>query len=339
MGDIMFKPIRVLIEEKALDYRRGAELLEEFQKEGVSIKIIKGARVSGIPGKTPQEMFYEGKNTLVIGVRAPSEFQSCKPSAHYMLPLVSGCSGMCEYCYLNTQLGKRPYSKIYVNVEEILNRADRYIEDRKPQITIFEGAATSDPIPVEKYSHGLASAIEHFGRSTLGYFRFVTKFTDVDSLLELQHNGHTTIRFSLNTEYVIKKFEHRVPGMMERIEAAFKVSKSGYPTGFIIAPVFLYEGWKKDYEKLIKIIGENFKESPPTFEVITHRFTKRAKDQILTTFPNTALPMEEESRKFKFGQFGYGKYVYQNEDIAEVKELFRKNLLKYFNEDSINYII
>lgn len=335
----MFKPTRVIIEEKALNYERGAQLLKEFEKEGISVKIVKGSRVTGIPGKTPQEMFYEGKNTLVIGVRAPSEFQSCKPSAHYMLPLVSGCAGMCEYCYLNTQLGKRPYTKIYVNVEDILMRADKYIEERKPEITIFEGAATSDPIPVEKYSHGLATAIEHFGKSKLGYFRFVTKFTEVDSLLNLQHNGRTTIRFSLNTEYVINKFEHRVAGMKERIEAAYRVSEKGYPIGFIIAPVFLYENWKDDYKELIRIIGENFKENPPFFEVITHRFTKRAKDQILTTFPNTTLPMEEESRKFKFGQFGYGKYVYQKEDIEAVKELFRENLLKYFSEDKINYII
>lgn len=335
----MFKPVRVIIEEKALNYERGNALLKELEKDGIDVKIAKGARVTGIPGKTPQEMFVEGKNTLVVGVRTTSEFQTCKPSAHYMLPLVSGCSGMCEYCYLNTQLGKKTYSKIYVNTEEILSRADRYIEERKPDITIFEGAATSDPVPVEKYSHGLATAIEHFGKSELGYFRFVTKFTDVDSLLNLSHNGHTTIRFSLNTEYVIKRFEHRVPGMRERIDAAFKVSDAGYPIGFIIAPVFLYDGWEDDYTNLISIIGEQFKENPPTFEVITHRFTKKAKDQILTTFPNTQLPMDEESRKFKFGQFGYGKYVYENEDINKVRELFKQNLLKFFNEKDIKYII
>jgi ribosome biogenesis GTPase len=118
----LFIPQRAIIEEKALEYERGNEILKELQRQDIEVKIIKGGRVSGIPGKTEQEMFYHGKNTLVVGVRKESEFQTCKPSAHYMLPLVSGCSGMCEYCYLNTQLGKRPYIKVYVNVDEILER-------------------------------------------------------------------------------------------------------------------------------------------------------------------------------------------------------------------------
>lgn len=46
---------------------------------------------------------------------------------------------MCEYCYLNTQLGKRPYTKVYVNVDEILEKALKYINERKPKSTIFEG--------------------------------------------------------------------------------------------------------------------------------------------------------------------------------------------------------
>ncbi|MDF2675211.1 MAG: spore photoproduct lyase, splB [Clostridiales bacterium] len=335
----MFKPQRVIIEEKALDYEGGKLLLEKFERENIDVKMIKGGRVSGIPGKTDQEMFFYGKNTLVVGVRKESDFQTCKPSAHYMLPIVSGCVGMCEYCYLNTQLGKRPYSKVYVNVEEILERADKYIEERKPHITIFEGAATSDPLPVERYGHGLSLAIKHFGRSELGYFRFVTKFDEVDPLLGLEHNGHTTIRFTLNTDRVIKEYEHKVPVATERIEASFKVSESGYPIGFIIAPVFLYDGWRSDYSNLITILGEKLRDSQPTFEVITHRFTKRAKDQILNTFPQTELPMNEEVRKFKYGQFGYGKYVYKDEDIDEVKIFFKENLGKYFKQENIRYII
>lgn len=335
----MFKPQRVIIEEKALEYERGKQLKEQFENEKIEVKIIHGGRVSGIPGKTDQEMYFHGKNTLVVGVRKESDFQTCKPSAHYMLPLVSGCAGMCEYCYLNTQMGKRPYSKIYVNVEEILEQADKYIEERKPEKTVFEGAATSDPLPVERYGHGLASAIEHFGKSQLGYFKFVTKFDEVDQLLELEHNGHTTIRFSLNTDRVIRQYEHKVPGAAERIEASFKVSERGYPVGFIIAPVILYDEWKKDYSKLINTLGQRLKGSNPAIEVITHRFTQRAKGQILKTFPGTELPMKEEDRKFKYGQFGYGKYVYKDEDMDEVRSFFKEEFMAYFSEENIKYII
>lgn len=336
----MFKPRRVIFEEKALEYKLGKELYSQFSKnKNIEIKISKNGRITGIPGKQHGEMYKEGKETLVVGIRKALEFQSCKPSAHYQLPLVSGCMGMCEYCYLNTQMGKKPYIKIHVNSDEILNKANEYINSRKPEITIFEGAATSDPIPVEAYSHALKDAIEFFGANPYGRFRFVTKYTDVDSLLNLKHNNRTMIRFSLNTNDAIKKFEHRTPILEKRIEAALKVSKSGYKIGFIIAPVFLYENWESEYKNLISNIADKFMGVPLEFEVISHRFTKRAKENIQNIFPETLLPMEESLRKFKYGQFGYGKYVYNKEQLNYMKEFFTDNITKYFGEDAINYII
>ena len=147
------------------------------------------------------------------------------------------------------------------------------------------------------------------------------------------------IRFSLNTNDAIKKFEHRTPILEKRIEAALKVSKSGYKIGFIIAPVFLYENWEREYKNLISNIADKFMGVPLEFEVISHRFTKRAKENIQNIFPETLLPMEESLRKFKYGQFGYGKYVYNKEQLNYMKEFFTDNITKYFGEDAINYII
>lgn len=73
--------------------------------------------------------------------------------------LVSGCMGQCEYCYLNTRLGDKPFVRVYVNIEEILDTATKYINERLPEITIFEGAATSDPVPVEPYTGSLRQSI------------------------------------------------------------------------------------------------------------------------------------------------------------------------------------
>ncbi|HHY32061.1 MAG TPA: spore photoproduct lyase, partial [Firmicutes bacterium] len=66
--------------------------------------------------KTFAERFFLSKRTMVVLVWKRRDFQTCRPSAHYQLPLVSGCPGLCEYCYLNTNLGRTPYVKVYVNV-------------------------------------------------------------------------------------------------------------------------------------------------------------------------------------------------------------------------------
>lgn len=46
---------------------------------------------------------------------------------------------------------------------------------------------------------------------------------------------------------------------------------------------------------------------PITFEVISHRYTTRAKNVINEVFPDNTLPMNDDERKYKYGQFGYGK--------------------------------
>lgn len=338
-----FEPKRVMFEQDALSYPLGRKLFDEFKVRDVEIAMLKSHnKVTGIPGKTPAQAFGEGKNTLVVGIRRTLKFESCKPSAHYQLPLVTGCSGMCTYCYLNTQLGKKPYIRVYVNVDEILEQCSKYIKEREPDITFFEGAATSDPIPVEPYTGSLRRTIEFFGQQPLGRFRFVTKFTDVDGLLDAEHNGHTTIRFSINADSVIQKYEHRTARLAERVAAAKKVMDSGYPIGFIIAPVMLFDNWKAEYEEALQELQRQLASHSSKeihFEVISHRFTARAKQNINEVFPENDLPMNEEERKYKYGQFGYGKYVYHKEQLADMEEFFRKRLTEIFPNAVIDYVI
>lgn len=302
----MFQPKRVFFEQKALEYPLGQQLYDRFKEARIPVSMIGSHnRVTGIPGKTPEEAYLEAKRTLVVGVRRTLEFSGCKPSAHYQLPLSTSCTGRCQYCYLQTTLGKKPYLRVYVNVDEILAQAEKYINRRAPEITYFEGAATSDPVPVEPYTGSLAKTIEFFGKQPLGRFRFVTKFTDVDTLLGINHQGHTHFRFSINSPKIIKAYEQGTPAAAARLQAARKVAGAGYPLGFLIAPIFYDENWQQDYSHLIRSLAAELGEAASTeltFELITHRFTASAKKRILEVFPNTTLPLNEENRVFKFGQ-------------------------------------
>jgi len=343
MQQYPYIPKRAFFEPASLEYPLGQKIYETLKNLGVPIqKTPSHNRVTGIPGKIPQEQYFGGKNTMVVGVRKSKDFQTCKPSAHYQLPLNTSCPGKCEYCYLNTTLGKKPYLRVYVNIEEILKRTEEYIDKNAPEITIFEGAATSDPLPTEPYTGNLARTIEFFAEQKYGLFRFVTKFTNVDSLLDIKHNKKTRFRFSLNSDYVISKFEHSTPSLGERINAARKVSEADYPLGFIIGPIISYAGFREEYHRLFSDLRETL--SPQafpdlTFELITHRFTTKAKKQILEVFPGTELPMDEAERQFKYGQFGYGKYVYPKEKMLELKEFFQGEIQKFFPQAEISYFV
>lgn len=342
----MFIPKRILFEKDALNYKIGKYIYQNFvTRKDIEIIELRGNKIAeNIPGDTLCDRYQEGKNTLVVGVKKGSKFQSCKPSAHYQLPLLSGCIGQCQYCYLNTNLGDKPYMRVNVNIDEILGQAEEYIKERLPEITIFEGSATSDPVPAEPYSNLLKQTIEYFSDSSNGRFRFVTKFTDIDTLLDIDHKGHTEIRFTLNTDKVIHDYERRTPSMDKRIEASIKVIRAGYPMGYLIAPVFLYDNWKEDYHKLLQKLKDSLPDQihyPLTFEVISHRYTTRAKNVINEIFPDNQLPMSEEERSYKYGQFGYGKYVYPKESLADINTFFQQEITSAFHdrEIEIKYII
>src|SRR5690554_4718281 len=204
----MFIPKRILFMKGSLDYQVGRQIHAYF-KDNSKVEIIElgihGIK-KNIPGDDISVFYRHGKRTLVVGIRRGMKFQTCKPSAHYQLPLMSGCIGQCEYCYLNTNLGERPYMRINVNIDDILTQAQDYIKERLPEKTIFEGSATSDPVPIEPYSHALQRTIKFFAQSQQGRFRFVTKYPDIDTLLDIEHKGNTEIRFTLNTNKVIKDF-------------------------------------------------------------------------------------------------------------------------------------
>ncbi|MBS4839874.1 spore photoproduct lyase [Clostridium sp.] len=340
----MFIPKRVIFEKDSLETEVGKNIYNKI-KNNPNIEIINASSnkiKSHIPSDNLFEQYKSGKQTLVVGKRKSLKFQTCKPSANYQLPLVSGCMGRCEYCYLNTQLGDKLFVRVFTNIDDVLNRAKEYIEERLPQITIFEGAATSDPIPLEPYTNALKKTIEFIGKEEKGRFRFVTKYNDVDTLLDAKHNNHTEIRFSINTPTVINTYEHYTASIDKRIEAAVKVANAGYKIGFIIAPIFIYDNWQKEYKDLI----ENIKSKLPSefneqiiFEVISHRYTTKAKNRILEIFPETTLPMNDEDRKFKYGQFGYGKYIYTKDQLAEIKEFFIFNIKEIFPNSIIKYVI
>ncbi|MFW5976765.1 MAG: spore photoproduct lyase [Bacillota bacterium] len=337
-----FNPSQVIIRENALDYDMGEKLYNKFKQNNIKTRIVSSKGPFPLNYNLPfKKKFHRAKSIIVVAVRSLNKFQTCKPSAHYQLPLVSGCPGHCHYCYLSTNLGKNPYIKIYANIEEIFTRAQKYIEEQKPEITIFEGAATSDPLPVEKWGGSLSKAIKFFARQEFARFRFVTKFTEVEPLLNLKHKKQTEFRFSLNSNYVIQNFEPATPPLEKRIEAAYKVKKADYPLGFLIAPIMIYKNWEQEYEELIKKIKEKISTTGEdiSLELITHRYTERAKNVIEQAYPRTDLPMKNENRRFKYGQFGYGKYVYPEDKMDKIKKFMKKNLQKYLPEAEIKYLV
>ncbi len=326
----LFQPKQVFFEPKALTYPMGDRLYHMFKEEGVPLKEVESHQ------KVPPLDFNEAKETLVLGTKKDLRLQSCRPSAHYRLVFSSSCPGRCHYCYLATGLGPKIYLRIYVNLQEIMEKARVSIEKRMPDITSFEASSSSDPLAVEHLTKALRELIPFFNENTYGRLKIATKFTHIEPLLPLNHGGNTRIRFSINTPYVIESFEEGTPPAKDRIERALKVAEAGYPTGFLLAPLLLYPGWREEYERLVQEIAAYWREaalSPPSFEVIMLRLTKRACRLIEKRYPHSLLDMDLERREHK----GFGKYVYPSREAQKIRDFLEEKIREYFQGSSLEY--
>lgn len=336
-----FIPDLVYFEPGALEYPKGNKIMEFVKARNIEYRMTTSHnRITNLPGETEQEKYRIAKRTLVVGVRKTLSFDQSKPSADYAIPISTGCMGHCHYCYLQTTLGAKPYIRVYVNTEDILRTAKQYIEERAPEITTFEAACTSDPVGLEHITGSLQDLIKFMADEEFGRLRFVTKFHHVGPLLDLKHNNHTRIRFSINSDYVIRQFEPATSRFEERIEAAAKIAHAGYPLGFIIAPIIWYDGWEKGYADLLERLSMTL---PPdatdglTFEMIQHRFTKTAKNLIEKRYPKSKLEMDIAKRKQKWGRWGQYKYVYPNEQQTALREFITERIFEHFPKAKIDY--
>lgn len=337
-----FMPERLLVEDGALDYPMGREVYDLLRTQGVPVEHLpnKGRPKSLAPAKTPRG-YQALKRVLVLAVQRKLQFESCRPSADFHLPLAGGCPGACQYCYLAATYDMKPFVRLYVNVEEILAEAADQIRIKAPQLTYFEGSSTADTLALEHLGGSIARCIRFFAGQEHGRFRFVTKFNTVDGLLHLDHGGHTKIRFSINSPYVVQMFEQHTASLAERIEAARKVADAGYPLGIILAPLMRHEGWEQGYTEALDRLHDGLgphAEGPLTFELIQHRFTPKAKRVILSAYPATKLPLAESERVLKAGKFpGAGKYVYPKEQAHELEDVIEAAVRERFPQAEIEY--
>ena len=332
----LFIPDKAFIDPRSLEYEVGKFAKAELEK--LNVPIIEARKVS-IDGKSPSENYVKAKKTIYLTVTKEKELRPCKPSADYQFALSSSCPGHCEYCYLQTTQGEKPFMKVFVNIDDILEVIQAHIDNNLPNITTFESGSITDSLALEHITGNLKRCIEFFANIQNGRLRVITKYDNVDSFLDIKHNKHTKFRFSINTKHVINKFEHNTSSFDERIEAARKIGKAGYPIGFIIAPIMIYDNWKNDYKELLDRLKSQIGnyEGEITFELIQHRFTATAKELILTRFPKTKLDLNEENRQLKWGPYGKFKYVYPKDQSNEMKEYISDLVLSNFSNAKIEY--
>ncbi|GEO02463.1 spore photoproduct lyase [Adhaeribacter aerolatus] len=340
----LWMPKQVLVTPAALEEPWGQQIYERVKRLGLPVQELKQNRLINLRGEDERETYRIAKNTLAI-VTAPAsalKLQPIPPSADYQFHLAEGCPAHCQYCYLAGSLQGPPVIRVFANLPTILNNLPHY---KKPgQVTSFEASCYTDPLGIEHLTRSLAETIRFFGEQKDMHLRWVTKYSQVDGLLNLDHKHQVRPRFSLNTDFVSRRMEGGTASLDDRLAAVRKMALpralggGGYKVGLVIAPIMPLPDWEEQYTHLLDKLEQTLDFSCDiTFELISHRFTPGSKAILQEWYPNTSIDFDETNRVLKFNKFGGKKFVYKPLTMAALRSFFYSELKQRFPQAPILY--
>lgn len=334
----IFKPTKIFYEPVVLTYPQGQELIERYKKQGIPMEAIKAHHKIESLSHRPNKEYPKMKRYLVLGTRKTIKLIPNDKSADYIVPFTSsGCTAMCLYCYLMCHFNTNAYLRIFMNREEMLNKVKKNSNKLKEH-KVYELGCNSDMVLENTITGNLAWAIEAFGKLEYATATFATKFHQIDQLLELEHNGKTQMRISVNPKTLIQKVELGTSSLEQRIEAANKMFEAGYRVGLNIAPIMLVDNYQILYEGLFQTLRDQLSprlKKQAFLEVILMTYGTANYYVNTESMPNAINLLDKDKMKPK----GPGKYTYRQSYREEATAFILQMIEKYLPETTISYIV
>ena len=248
----------------------------------------------------------------------------------------NGCFYQCDWCYLKlTYRAAFPFITIRAQYDKIKEQIYKRLRQTSEPV-MFNSGELADSLSMEHLTRAGREFIPWFGNSDNGYLFMLTKSGNVDPILDLPHNGHTIIAWSMNNETVSGKFEIGAPSFERRLEAAGKVQESGYPVRVRLDPIVPFRGWQEAYSETIREIFSRI--SPERITLGTLRFEEgfyKMRNTFFTSGPDLPEFMEDMQPMFPAKKFPglkrpkSGKYSFTEEKRIDIFSFAIGEVRKY----------
>jgi len=336
MQDLKGYPDAVYFEPEALKYPLG-RLMREKYPDKPWFEIESHNNIPELRQNENRE-FPRLKRLLILGVRKTHKYVPNHKVSDFLVPYTSsGCSAMCLYCYLVCNYNKCSYLRVFVNREQMMDRLLGESGKSAAPLT-FEIGSNSDLILENQITGNLPWTIEKFGAEGRGSITFPTKFSMVEPLLQLNHQGKTLFRMSLNPEEIVKRVEIGTSPLSERMRALNDMCAAGYPVGILLAPVIMLPGWQEMYGALLErmeaeLSGRVKRESFIEIIFMTYSYVQNFINT--EAFPGAPKIFDRDTMTGR----GRGKYCYREPLRDEGEAFLREKIKRTLGDIPILYIV
>jgi spore photoproduct lyase len=179
-----------------------------------------------------------------------SEGQVC--CNYFVINFASNCPMDCSYCYLQEYLADNSSLKVFSNVGDIIDEADRTLARHRGVFFRIGTGEITDSLALEPYTGMVGELIPYFAEQPNVLLELKTKSDCVESLLRFDPKGRIVVGWSMNPQRVIDLDEHGTASLEERLRVARLCQEAGYRLGFHFDPMIEYPGWETDYENMLE---------------------------------------------------------------------------------------
>ena len=217
----------------------------------------------------------------------------------HTIDAVQGCGLGCNYCSIQTF-----YEDGAIGIEKYLGeKLDKIQLDPNKNYHIGSGQS-SDSLAMGNRNGILDAQLDFARKNPNIILEFKTKTKNVYYFLSVDLPPNIIVCWSLNPQIIIDHEEHFTATLDQRINAARQLADAGVIIGFHFHPIVYYEGFKKDYSKIVKTILSMFSSKEVgmiSFGTLT--FIRPAiKSLRALGIPSKVLqiPMEDASGKYSY---------------------------------------
>jgi spore photoproduct lyase len=231
------------------------------ESEGIPVLVVHDPREVTRKLDSFDDPLGEGKQSLLVTRRKGDFVKGCPGTRrriccrYQIVNLVLNCPIDCSYCILQGYLNN-PAITIYVNIDELFAQVEERISGEPGRIFRLGTGELGDSLAYDGITRFSKVLVPYFARKENAILELKTKTDEVDNLLGLNHGRKTVTSWSINPEKVIAEEERNAATLEERLTAAERCQKQGYPVGFHFDPLIYYPEWERDYREVVEKIFE-----------------------------------------------------------------------------------
>lgn len=224
----------------------------------VPFKFVDDISMRNGNGSALGDNFGTAKRKIYLAKHKGEFFKKCPGSEgqvccnYFVINFASNCPMDCSYCYLQEYLADNSTLKVFSNVSDLIDEADRTLTKHRGVFFRVGTGEITDSLALEPYIGVAAELIPYFAEQPNVLLELKTKSDCVDGLLKLDPKGRVVVAWSMNPQSVIDHDEHGTASLSERLNAARRCQNAGYRLGFHFDPMIEYSGWEPDYQDMIE---------------------------------------------------------------------------------------